>query len=187
MTPRVSPAPPRLAEALLHRLLPPDGLEIFEGDMSELFAQRVREHGIRYARARYWRDAVSVLVRRRRPTPSRQAAAARDTSVLRLTRYLRHSLRSLTRERPFSLAASLTLAIGIGATTIVFTVVQALLSQPEFSQGRRQSRHGVGHEPRRRAAAQDAAALNWNRSRRGRDVYFSVIRTCARIQGWMQH
>ena len=55
--------------------------------------------------------------------------------MVRITRQLRDSWRRLAHERAFSLTASLTLALGIGATTIVFTVVHALLSQPESSQG----------------------------------------------------
>src|SRR5690349_2512431 len=43
---------------------------------------------------------------------------------------IRHAIRRLLRERSLTMAAVLTLALGIGATTAVFTVVNAVLLQP---------------------------------------------------------
>src|SRR5215510_16522039 len=42
----------------------------------------------------------------------------------------RHAIRRLLRERTLTITAALTLALGIGATTAVFTVVNAVLLQP---------------------------------------------------------
>jgi len=47
-----------------------------------------------------------------------------------LGRDLRHTLRRLYRRPTFTLAAALTLAVGIGATTAVFSVVNAVLIKP---------------------------------------------------------
>lgn len=47
-----------------------------------------------------------------------------------LARDLRHSLRGLQRRTLFSLAAILTLALGIGATTAIFSVVNAVVIKP---------------------------------------------------------
>ncbi len=135
MTGSSQPAPPRLALVLLRLVLTPDRFEAIEGDLAELFALRVRERGARYAQVRYWRDAVSVLVLWRRAPRPRHVQADADARLFRIMRLLRDSCRRLAHERAFSLTASLTLALGIGATTIVFTVVHALLSQPEISQG----------------------------------------------------
>src|SRR5687767_2660367 len=43
---------------------------------------------------------------------------------------VRHALRALSRNRSFALAAILTLALGIGATTAIFSVVHGVLFRP---------------------------------------------------------
>src|SRR6476619_1359553 len=47
-----------------------------------------------------------------------------------LTRDLRYSLRLLAREPGFAVLAVLTLALGIGAATAIFTVVDSVLLRP---------------------------------------------------------
>jgi predicted permease len=44
--------------------------------------------------------------------------------------YLRHAIRLLVRERAFTIAALLTLALGVGANVAVFAVVEAVLLRP---------------------------------------------------------
>jgi ABC-type antimicrobial peptide transport system permease subunit len=53
--------PPRLARRLLHAFCAPHLLEEMEGDLDELFRQRVQSLGERRARLRYWRDVLSLL------------------------------------------------------------------------------------------------------------------------------
>jgi len=47
-----------------------------------------------------------------------------------VARDVRHSLRTLPRRPAFTLAAVLTLALGIGATTAIFSVVYSVLIKP---------------------------------------------------------
>ena len=48
----------------------------------------------------------------------------------KLLQDIRFSIRSLLRQPAFSLTVILTLALGIGATTAIFSVVNALLLKP---------------------------------------------------------
>src|SRR5215213_2157059 len=47
-----------------------------------------------------------------------------------MIRDLRHAVRQLRREPAFAVVAILTLALGIGTTTAVFTIVNGVLLQP---------------------------------------------------------
>ena len=65
---------------------------------------------------------------RRRLTPARGIVA--DMPLLDIGHDLRFSVRILARHWTYTLPATLTLALGIGATTAVFAVVDATLLRP---------------------------------------------------------
>jgi predicted permease len=84
------------------------------------------------------RDEAEALAYRQFGSMSRAREASLDvrlTSPLddllgNLRRDLRHGLRGLWRRPAFTIAAVLTLAIGVGANTAIFTVVNAVLIKP---------------------------------------------------------
>ena len=62
---------------------------------------------------------------------------------------MRHALRSLIRSPGFSLAVILTLALGIGTNTAVFSVLRGVLLRPlPHEGGDRLSTQAVGHRHR---------------------------------------
>ena len=124
--------PPRLARRLLARLAPQDLRATFVDDLDETFARRVATDGPRLARRWYWRQtltgawSLSLLHwrrRRRQPLPRRAARPRMDG----LLRDLRTGARALMRSPAFTLVAALSLAVGIGVNSAVFSVAEAAL------------------------------------------------------------
>ncbi|MBD2755203.1 ABC transporter permease [Spirosoma validum] len=111
--------PPRFATRLLHWFLAPHRVEELEGDLDELFQQRIRQVGLRKARWRYVRDVVSVLrpsLIKREDTKTYPKPAM--TTMLR--NYLKVAFRNLAKNRVYSfinifgLASGMTVAMLIG-------------------------------------------------------------------------
>jgi putative ABC transport system permease protein len=135
-----SPRPPSWAEKLLHLCLPAGLLrDSVLGDMAEELALRERRSSARAARRWYARQALGVALRyvvfRAAPSssaaPSTDNARLGDPSMLRsLGQDLGNALRSLLRARSFVIPTVLTLALGVGATTAIFSVVDGVLLRP---------------------------------------------------------
>jgi predicted permease len=79
---------------------------------------------LRLVLARFVHHRTALRAARRR-----QSLPRKDWSIM-LVRDLRHAVRLFHREPAFSLAAVLTLALGLGATTALFAVVEAVLLRP---------------------------------------------------------
>jgi putative ABC transport system permease protein len=113
--------------------------EVVLGDLDEEFTRNL-EAGTTGsdARRRYWRQALASVVARPSGEPPEsadplrcQAPAEGRRSVMNLwLRDLRYAGRLVRRQPAFASVAILTLAIGIGATTAVFTVVYGVLLRP---------------------------------------------------------
>ena len=99
---------------LLH-LYPKDFRDEFGGEMTRLYRDRGREEP-------WWSLWRSVLLDLVRTAPSEHLSI--------LSQDLRHAFRSLRRTPVITATAVLTLALGVGASTAVFSVVHAILLRP---------------------------------------------------------
>jgi hypothetical protein len=146
-------APPPLALALLRRLLSNGEREVL---IDELVAEYREEAGPRLppwrARLWFWRETLSllraygwhrlsrgrardldvILEARRLRRRSRSYGSSRERSrrLESVGQDIRHGTRSLLRRPAFTVAALLTIAVGIGANTSIFTLLHATLLRP---------------------------------------------------------
>ena len=125
--------PPAVARRLLERLLPRDERgDSIRGDLLEEMTARAAESSERRARWWYRRQAITIAVyavRTRRRTP--RDASIRKASLMDALKFdLKLAIRSLVNARAFTSIAVVTLALGLGATTAVFAVVNAVLLRP---------------------------------------------------------
>ena len=125
--------PPPLARWILERGLPRDLCEPFLGDLEEAFCRDVLpSKGPAAARRWYWRETLRAPLGFSSLPATAPAPTTRqgDSPMSIFIGDVRFALRMARRNPAFTALVTLTLAVGIGATTAIFSAVYPILFAP---------------------------------------------------------
>jgi hypothetical protein len=123
--------PPRLAIWLLTRRLSAEWRDFVVGDLQEEFATRSGNSAVA-AQAWFWWQTMRCLAAPPpvHPNPSVAGSPQGDSRMRTVFSDLRHAFRVMSRTPSFAIAVVGVLALGIGASTTIFSIVNAVLLRP---------------------------------------------------------
>ena len=122
--------PSRLADWLAACRVPRDEREFVLGDLHEEFAELAGVSGLGTARRWHWRQALRILFLRRSRYLTPLGPQPRKPLMQNFLHDVRFGLRLLRHSPAFTTVVTMTLAMGIGATTAIYSVVHAALLAP---------------------------------------------------------
>jgi predicted permease len=135
------PRPPRLAEWILKRVVPPGVVgESILGDLRESFSEAIQSRGPLRARAYYWTDLLRIAIHRPRHTGGVHAIPERRHNgrwLEALTPDVRLAVRMLIKSPLLTVVGGLGLAVGIAVSIGFFTFLKFYYSDPPVEDGDR--------------------------------------------------
>ena len=125
----MSQQPPPLAVRMLAWRLAPEWRDFVLGDLEEEFGARAAA-SVAAARRWFWRQALRCLVAPPRPRTYSPNPPRGDSFMRTVLSDARHALRVFVRNPAYAVAVAGVLALGIGANTAIFSIVNAVLLRP---------------------------------------------------------